>query len=76
MSLMADRIRKHPAFRLAEVMGPYHQQSIERALSEELHRRFDAVAAETIPQSIAALIDLLEPVADEKAGAPNPPRAS
>jgi hypothetical protein len=60
MSTMADKIRIHPVFRLAEAMGPHHRRSFERLLSEELHRRFDAVAAETLPQPISALIDLLE----------------
>ena len=76
MSIMADKIRKHPVFRLAEVMSPHHQRSFERLLSEELHRRFDVVAAETLPQPISALIDLLDRSPEEKAGQQDPERAS
>jgi hypothetical protein len=72
---MADKKRKHPVFRLGEVMGPQHQRSYERALEEELHRRFDAVADESLPQSIAALIVRLEPKEDGS-GPQNPPHAS
>ena len=68
MSIMADKTRIHPVFRLSEAMGPYHQRSYERSLSEELHRRFDAIAAETLPQTIAALIDLLDESPHDEAG--------
>jgi hypothetical protein len=61
MSTMADKNRKHPAFRLSEVMGPHYRRSFERSLSEELHRRFDRVAAEGLPESLAELMDRLEP---------------
>jgi hypothetical protein len=74
MSIMADKNRRHPAFRLSEVMGPHHRRSFERSLSEELHRRFDGVAAEGLPEPLAALMDRLEP--DSQDDAESPPRAS
>ena len=75
MSSMADKTRKHPAFRLGEVLGPQHQRSYERELQEERHRRFDAVADKSMPQSIAALMDRLEPK-EKESGPQNPPHAS
>jgi hypothetical protein len=76
MSIMTDKNRIHPVFRLGEFMGPHHQRSFERSLAEELHRRFDAIASETLPQTIAALIDLLDKEPDRKAGQQGPHRAS
>ena len=76
MSIMAGKNRLHPAFRLSEVMGPHHRRSYERSLSEELHRRFDTVVDETLPPSIAALVDLLEPAEDDEPLPEDPPGAS
>jgi hypothetical protein len=76
MSIMAEKSRKHPVFRLGDVMGPHHRQSYERTLSEELHRRFDAVAGENLPPTIIALIDLLAPGSSDDSGEQTPPQAS
>jgi hypothetical protein len=76
MSSMADKSRKHPVFRLGDVMGPHHRRSYERTLSEELHRRFDAIAAETLPPTIAELIDLMTPGPSDDPGEQSPPQAS
>lgn len=73
MSIMADKNRLHPAFRLGEVMGPHHRRSFERSLSEELHRRFDTIVDETLPPSIAALMERLEPAAEDEPGPEDPP---
>jgi hypothetical protein len=68
--------RAHPAFRLAEVMGSHHQRSFERSLSEELHRRFDAITAETLPHSLSAVLGRLCSGSKKRVGPQRPPRAS
>jgi hypothetical protein len=73
---MADKSRKHPVFRLSDAMGPHHRRAYERALAEELHRRFDAVAEETLPQTIVELIDLMAPGPSDDSDEQSPPQAS
>ena len=58
---MAGQGRKHPVFRISEVIGPDRRTWFIRSLTEELHRRFDSVATEQLPSSIAALVTRLEP---------------
>jgi hypothetical protein len=76
MSTMAEKTRKDPIFRLGDVLGPHLRRSYERTLSEELHRRFDAVAGEDLPPTIVALIDLLAPGPSDDSGEQTPPQAS
>ena len=63
MSLMmtATHDRKHPVFRVSEVIGPDRRILFERSLSEELHRKFDPTAAERLPSGLAALVTQLDP---------------
>jgi hypothetical protein len=58
---MAGHNRSHPAFRISEVIGPDRRILFLRSLSEELHRRFDPVAAERLPSPLAALVKRIEP---------------
>ena len=58
---MAGHNRSHPAFRISEVIGPDRRALFLRSLTEELHRRFDPVAAERLPSPLAALVTRIEP---------------
>lgn len=75
MSTFGQYPRRHPALRLRE-LGPHHQRSIEHSLSQELHRRFDSIAAERLPSAILALIDRLQLGPKQDAGPNRRPRAS
>jgi hypothetical protein len=59
--MMAGHDRKHPVFRISEVIGPDRWILFLRSLTEELHRNFDAVAAEPLPSSLTALVTQLKP---------------
>lgn len=64
MAIMAGHNRKPPAFRLRDVLGPSHRPTLEHWLAKELHRQFDAIAADTPPQPIFALVDRLQAGSD------------
>ena len=49
------KLRAHPAFRLRG-LGPEFRPDYARTLTDEMHRRYDATAAEQMPDEMVELV--------------------
>lgn len=54
---MNDRL--HPAFRLRE-LGPEFRPDYGRTLADQLHRRYDHIADERMPQELVELAEKIK----------------